>query len=76
MIEGAAGGRSPRRTRSTVGDAGKAILLSLNCADRTWSPYDKKVSRRFSGDWPTKVEPRSNPSLDVCLVVRDFTREQ
>ena len=27
--------------------AGKAILLSLNCADRAWSPYDKKSFAAF-----------------------------
>jgi hypothetical protein len=32
----------PRRTRSTVGDAGKAILISLNRADGARPRYNKK----------------------------------
>lgn len=47
LIEGAAGRAGHREGRSTVGDAGKAILLSLNCADRAWSPYDKKSFAAF-----------------------------
>ena len=47
LIEGAGGGAGHREGRSTVGDAGKAILLFLNCADRAWSPYDKKSFAAF-----------------------------